>query len=96
LTIARRFVEFVVVEAQRRRGLPLKARDEALLQPDRLVDGVVVALLRERQVFRRRRQHVLERVAFLDQLPYGLESEEAGIDKVSGLEASGESLLQNR
>src|ERR1700675_2526386 len=90
------FVKHAVLEAH---GVPcpsLQARNELLLKPDRLVDSTVVALLRERRIFYRQRQHVLERIAHLDRLPDSLKSKETCVDQVADLQTSEERLLQNR
>ncbi len=67
-----------------------------MLKPDRLVDSTVVALLCERRIFYRQRQHVMERIALLDRLPDSLESKETCVDQVADLQTSEERLLQNR
>src|SRR5262249_11742075 len=93
---ASRLVEAAVLQAERIGGSSLEARRELLLEPDGLVDRVVVALLRKRCVFPGHLEDTLERVAFLDHLPDRLEGEEAGIDEVAYFLASDESLLQDR
>src|SRR5260370_40119320 len=47
---ASRFIECAVVEAQRVIGSTLKARDKLLLQPNRLENGIIVALPCKRSV----------------------------------------------
>src|ERR1700758_93606 len=67
-------IEHSVRETHRVLGPAPQACNELLFKPDWLVDGVVVALLRERRIFHRQREHVLERIALLDRLPDSLES----------------------
>src|ERR1700683_5034549 len=79
------FIEQAVLEAHRIPCPPLQAGNELLLEPDCLVDSVVVALLRKCRIFQRQRQHVLERITLLDRLPDRLESKETCIDQVADL-----------
>src|SRR5208283_2835653 len=90
------FAKHAVLEAQRVPCPSLQARNELLLKPDRLVDSTVVALLRERRIFYRQRQHVLEPIDLLERQHDRLERQETCVDQVADLQTSGERLLHNR
>ncbi|EDT07168.1 hypothetical protein BgramDRAFT_6105 [Paraburkholderia graminis C4D1M] len=90
------FVEVVVVEREHSARQTSQARDELLLDTNRFMNRVVMTLEHERCVSCRMRVHVLERVAFFDRLPYGIEREIAGEHEVAHFHAGNGRLFKHR
>ncbi len=89
-------VEGAALQSRGRERLTLQAHDELLLEPNRLIHRVVVAVSGEGGIPPRRLEHLAERISFLEQVPDQPEGAVAGHDQIADLQAGREGLLQDR